>query len=48
MTHVLISVGALAALFALYGLLKPKPACGSNCGLCKHPCQTRSANHDSA
>ena len=39
MTGTLISIAALAALFAIYGLLRPKSQCGSQCTLCKSPCQ---------
>jgi hypothetical protein len=39
MTTTLISIAALAALFAIYGMLRPKSQCGSQCTLCKSPCQ---------
>lgn len=39
MITTLISVAALALLFAIYGLLRPKAPCGSQCTLCKSPCQ---------
>jgi hypothetical protein len=35
----LISIAVLAALFAVFGLLKPRPQCGTQCSLCKSPCE---------
>lgn len=47
MMHVLVAVIALALLFAVFGLLETRPACGADCGLCKNPCQTRRPDHES-
>ena len=48
MIETLLSIGALALLFALFGLLKPRAGCGSNCGLCQRSCKTQSSNDDHA
>lgn len=34
-----LAVLAFAALFALFGLLRPKPGCGSDCGACPGGCR---------
>ena len=39
------SIVVCAVLFALYGLVGPRAACGSDCGACARPCR-RSESDD--
>ena len=41
MITTLFSIAAFAALFALYGVLRPRAQCGPQCSACKTPCQRR-------
>lgn len=44
----LIGILVCAALFLLFGLLRPAEAgrgCGGNCGVCSHACDTSEAEH---
>jgi hypothetical protein len=42
----LISIVVVAALFALFGLLKPRPGCGPHCSVCKSPCEHAAGGKD--
>ena len=39
MMQAVISVGALALLFVVFGLLKPRAGCGAHCSACAGACQ---------
>jgi hypothetical protein len=34
----IFSIAALAVLFVVYALVRPRHDCGSDCGACAHPC----------
>lgn len=37
---------SVAALFALFALVKPRAGCGGNCGMCAKACGPSERNHD--
>lgn len=39
MTYI-VSIGAFALLFAVYGWARPKAGCGGSCGGCSKSCST--------
>jgi hypothetical protein len=49
MMSAIIGIGACAALFVLFGILRPaEKGCSSNCGACSHACALSDAEkaHD--
>lgn len=43
----LVGIVACAALFVLFGIMKPaRGSCGGNCGVCAHACDTPEAEHE--
>ena len=46
MTTTLLSIGAVALLFALFGLLRPRAGCGGNCAACGGGACRRDARED--
>lgn len=41
----LIGILSVAALFALFVLVKPRAGCGGNCGMCAKACNSSERNH---
>ena len=41
-----LGVLALAALFALFGRLRQKPGCGSDCGACRGACRALEVHNE--
>lgn len=44
----MIAVLGFAALFALYGVLRPKRSCTRDCGACHAACHRLESNDDDA
>lgn len=40
-----IGILAVAVLFAVFALVKPRAGCGGNCGLCKNACNSSERHH---
>jgi hypothetical protein len=42
----LTAILAIAVLFAVYGLVRPRGGCTHNCGLCARTCGAPEPHHD--
>lgn len=42
----LTTILTVAALFAVYGLVRPRAGCGGSCGMCEKSCGSSEAHHE--
>jgi hypothetical protein len=42
----LTAIVAVAALFVLFGLVRPRGGCTHNCGMCAHTCGSTETDHE--